>query len=61
MVNLIQSPSGKLLRVKITENSGNIGFDRSVEQAVLAASPLPLPEDPTVFDRDIVLLFRPRY
>ena len=61
MVNLLQSPSGKLLRVKITESSGNIAFDRSVEKAVLAASPIPLPEDPTIFDREITLLFRPRY
>ena len=32
---------------------------RSIETAVYLASPLPTPSDPSVFDRDIRLTFRP--
>ena len=59
-VNVVQAPNGKVLRVEITQSSGNVAFDRSVEQAVLAASPLPRPKHKAVFDREIVFLFSPR-
>ena len=55
-----QARTGQVLRVTITEGSGNTAFDRSVEQAILAASPLPLPRNPKLFDPEIVLLFNPR-
>ena len=50
----------RVQRVEIAESSGDLAFDQSVEQAVLAASPLPLPRDPTVFDRGLVFLFNLR-
>ena len=59
-VNVLQDNSGKVLRVEIAESSGNVAFDRSVEQAVRAASPLPRPRRKAVFDREIVFLFNPR-
>ncbi len=59
-VNVVQAPNGKVLRVEIAQSSGNIAFDRSVEQAVLAASPLPRPRQKAVFDREIVFRFNPR-
>jgi colicin import membrane protein len=59
-VNVVQANNGKVLRVEITQSSGNVAFDRSVEQAVLAASPLPPPRHKAVFDREIIFLFNPR-
>ena len=59
-VNVLQDDNGKVLRVEIIESSGNVAFDRSVEQAVRAASPLPRPRRRAVFDREIVFLFKPR-
>jgi colicin import membrane protein len=53
--------SGDVLTVAVTQSSGNDLFDRSVENAVLKASPLPLPEEKDLFDyfRDIEFLFNP--
>ena len=59
-VNVVQATNGQVLRVEIAQSSGNVKFDRSVEQAVLAASPLPPPKQRAVFDREIVFLFNPR-
>ncbi len=50
-------PGGDVLDVRITKGSGNAVFDRSVETAVLKASPLPLPADRALFDRFRVLEF----
>ena len=50
-------PGGDVLDVRITRGSGNAVFDRSVETAVLKASPLPLPADRALFDRFRVLEF----
>ena len=59
-VSVVQANNGKVLRVEITQSSGNVAFDRSVGQAVLAASPLPPPKQRALFDREIVFLFNPR-
>ena len=59
-VSVVQANDGKVLRVAITQSSGNVAFDRSVEQAVLVASPLPAPRQRALFDREIVFLFNPR-
>jgi len=50
-------PGGDVLEVSVTKSSGNAVFDRSVETAVLKASPLPLPKDRALFDRFRVLEF----
>lgn len=42
------SPSGEVLVVATVKSSGDPVFDRSVENAVRKASPLPLPPDPAV-------------
>ena len=53
--------SGDVLTVAVVRSSGNDLFDRSVENAVYKASPLPLPEEKDLFDyfRDIEFLFNP--
>jgi len=55
MVRLI--PGGEVLDVRITTSSGDSVFDRSVETAVLKASPLPLPPDSSLFERFRILQF----
>lgn len=54
-------PGGEVVEARVTVSSGNALFDRSVETAVLKASPLPLPPDPTLFPRfrDLRFLFNP--
>ena len=59
-VTVVQDASGKVHRVEIAESSGNVAFDRSVEQAVRAASPLPRPTGFGVIYREITFLFKPR-
>ena len=59
VVRVSQLPGGDVVQVDIQTGSGNVAFDRSVEEAVLRSSPLPVPKDPSLFDRDIVITFEP--
>ncbi len=54
-------PGGEVLSVVIEKGSGDTVFDRSVENAVYKASPLPVPDDPKLFEqfRDLELPFIP--
>ena len=58
-VNLI--PGGDVAGVRIVVSSGDAAFDRSVENAVRKAAPLPLPSDPGLFDnfRELTFVFKP--
>ena len=59
VVRVSQIPGGDVVRAVIQTSSGNIAFDRSVEEAVLRSSPLPVPKDASLFDRNIVITFEP--
>ena len=61
VVSVRLAPGGEVLSARVVRSSGNPIFDRSVENAVYKAAPLPLPEDPTLFDnfREIEFLFSP--
>jgi len=54
-------PSGDVLQVTVVKTSGDERFDRSVENAVYKASPLPIPEDRDLFEyfREIEFIFNP--
>ena len=54
-------PSGDVLQVTVVKTSGDERFDRSVENAVYKASPLPLPEERDLFEyfREIEFIFIP--
>ena len=59
VVRVSQIPGGEIVQAVIQTSSGNIAFDRSVEEAVLRSSPLPVPKRPALFDRNIVITFEP--
>jgi colicin import membrane protein len=61
IVRLRIAPGGEVLSAVIVRGSGDGAFDRSVEAAVLRASPLPVPSDMSVFEhfRDLELKFKP--
>ena len=59
-INLV--PTGEVIAVTVVKGSGNSALDRSVEQAVMKASPLPVPKDIKVFEsnfRTFTINFRP--
>ena len=43
-------PTGEVLYVKVVKSSGDIYFDRSAENAVYKASPLPFPDEPRYYE-----------
>lgn len=45
-------PSGDVLSANVIQSSGNIAFDRSAESAALKASPLPVPKNTDLFQRE---------
>jgi colicin import membrane protein len=61
VVRVRLAPTGEVMNATIARPSGSPAFDRSVENAVYKASPLPLPEDKGLFEhfRELELRFRP--
>lgn len=60
-VNVRLSPTGEVISARVVKSSGNPVFDRSVENAVLKASPLPIPQEKGVNEefRNMTLKFKP--
>lgn len=58
-VNVRQAPGGTVLDVSIGACNGDAAVRRSIEAAVYRASPLPEPPDPTLFERNLTIIFRP--
>ncbi|HEX7113649.1 MAG TPA: cell envelope integrity protein TolA [Steroidobacter sp.] len=58
-VKVTQSPSGVVLSAQVTRCNGDAAVRQSIETAVQRSSPLPLPPDPRLFDRNIVFIFKP--
>ncbi len=52
---------GEVLAASVVRSSGDPVFDRSVENAVYKATPLPVPQDPQLFEyfREIEFVFNP--
>lgn len=55
-----QLPTGEVLQVSKRKSSGNRGYDDAVERAILKSSPLPRPDRPDQFQRQLELKFRPQ-
>ena len=59
IVRVKQLPGGQVVNVDIGRCNGDAAVRRAVEAAVNKASPLPSPDNPSVFERDLTLIFRP--
>lgn len=57
--DVVQLPTGEVLSVKLRRSSGHAGYDEAVERAILKSSPLPRPDRPDQFRRELELKFRP--
>jgi colicin import membrane protein len=59
VVRVRQLPNGEVVEVNIAECNGDDAVRRSIEAAVHKASPLPLPSNRSLFDRNLTIRFRP--
>ena len=59
VVNVSQLPSGEVTAVSIGKCNGDDSVKRSIEAAVNKASPLPRPSNPSLFQRNLTITFRP--
>ena len=59
VVNVTQIPSGDVIDVRIGRCNGDDAVLRSIEAAVLRASPLPKPPIPALFERNLQVIFHP--
>lgn len=57
--DVVQLPTGEVLSVKLRKSSGHTGYDEAVERAILKSSPLPRPDRPDQYRRELELKFRP--
>lgn len=55
-----QTALGDVISVNLQECSSDVAFKNSIERAVWAASPLPPPPNPEIFDNEIHFTFRPK-
>ena len=58
--DVVQLPTGEVLSARLRKSSGNRAYDEAVERAILKSSPLPKPDRPEQFQRDLQLKFRPK-
>jgi colicin import membrane protein len=49
-----------VLTVRKRKSSGHAGYDDAVERAIMKSSPLPLPDDRNLFQRQLELKFHPQ-
>ncbi len=59
MLNVTQVPGGEVTQVSIGTCNGDQAVRDSIEAAVYRASPLPPPPDPSLFDRNLKIRFKP--
>lgn len=59
VVDVRQLAGGTVADVRIGRCNGDEAVRRAIEAAVFKASPLPLPEDPRIFERDLRITFKP--
>lgn len=58
-LRVTQTPTGVVTAARVNRCNGDETVRQSVEAAVYRASPLPLPPDPALFERELVITFRP--
>ena len=57
--SVVQLPTGEILSVKMLSSSGFRAYDDATELAIWRSSPLPRPDAPALFRRELLLKFRP--
>ena len=55
-----QLPTGEVLQAQLVISSGHSAYDAAVYRAILKSSPLPKPDSPGLFERELKLTFRPK-
>jgi colicin import membrane protein len=58
-VKVAQAPGGTVLSVQVGKCNGDTAVMQSIEAAVYRSSPLPPPPDPRLFERNLVVIFKP--
>jgi colicin import membrane protein len=59
-VAVVQLPSGDVVNAQTVRCNGDAAVQRSIEAAVMAASPLPRPDNPALFERNLRFIFKPQ-
>ena len=59
VVDIRQLAGGQVVNVEVRRCNGDESVRRAIEAAVYKASPLPSPDNPAVFDRDLQITFKP--
>jgi colicin import membrane protein len=59
VLDVTQAPGGTVTKVSIGSCNGDEAVRESIQTAVYKASPLPPPPDPSIFQRELVITFRP--
>jgi colicin import membrane protein len=59
LFDVVQLPTGEVMSVKQRKSSGYAAYDAAVERAIWKSSPLPKPDRPEQFVRNLEIRFRP--
>jgi len=59
-VKVTQAPGGMVLSVQLGRCNGDSAVQQSIQAAVMRSSPLPPPPDPRLFERNLLLIFKPQ-
>ena len=58
--DVVQLPTGEVITARLRKSSGHRGYDEALERAILKSSPLPRPDRPDIFSRELRLTFHPQ-
>lgn len=59
VVAVVQLPTGDVVSARVARCNGDEAVRRSIERAVMDASPLPRPPNPALFERNLNVSFQP--
>ena len=59
VVTVVQLPTGDVVSARVASCNGDEAVRRSIERAVMDASPLPRPPNPALFERNLNVSFQP--
>jgi colicin import membrane protein len=57
--DVVQLPTGEIIDVQLGKSSGVRAYDEAVQRAIIKSSPLPRPDNPEMYRRNLTLKFRP--